>query len=132
MTDKQAKELGALFRSVRESKGISVRGLEAETGIVLSWLVYLESGRSLEPLPGRVARVAEALGIDPARVDRVSGNYLAKSLPSVRTYFRSRGKATRAELDELEQVIQDVQARYRHNRPSDQDAMDRPATRGPQ
>jgi transcriptional regulator with XRE-family HTH domain len=119
MTEQQAVRLGALIRSARESKGLSLRALEAMTGLARTWLVYLEAGRSLEPLPDRLARVAEALEIDPARVDRVSGNYLARSLPTVRTYFRSKGKATQAELDELEQVIAEVQNKYRRRRPGD-------------
>jgi hypothetical protein len=83
--------------------------------------VYLEAGRSLEPLPDRVARLAEWLEIDPAEIDEVSGNYLAQSLPTVRTYFRSKGKATTAELDELERVIQEVQSRFRQA--DDEDAL---------
>jgi transcriptional regulator with XRE-family HTH domain len=113
MTNDQAKVLGALIRAKRERRGVSLHRLEAETGLPLSWLVYLEAGRSLEPLPDRVARLAEWLGIDPAKIDKVSGNYLAQSLPTVRTYFRSKGKATAAELDELERVIAEVQSRYR-------------------
>jgi transcriptional regulator with XRE-family HTH domain len=113
MTEQQAARLGELVRKAREAKGLSLRTLEAETGVARTWLVYLEAGRSLEPSSDRLARVAEALGLDPARIDRVSGSYLARSLPTVRTYFRSKGKATPAELDELEQVIADVQAKYR-------------------
>src|ERR1700736_3687705 len=113
MTEQQATRLGELVREAREAKGWSLRTPEAETGVARTWLVYLEAGRSLEPSPDRLARVAEALELDPARIDRVSGSYLARSLPTVRTYFRSKGKATQAELDELEQVIADVQAKHR-------------------
>ncbi len=112
MTEEQAKKLGALIRAAREKKGYSLRRLEAETGLALTWLTYLEAGRSLEPLPDRLAKVSEVLGLDPAKVDRVSGNYLARSLPTVRTYFRSKEKASKAELDELERVIAEVHARY--------------------
>ena len=122
MTEQQAKRLGELIRASREARGLSLRALEAETGLARTWLVYLEAGRSLEPLPDRLAKVAEALHIDPARIDRVSGNYLARSLPTVRTYFRSKGKATSAELDELERVIATVHAKYSHRRPSDDGA----------
>jgi transcriptional regulator with XRE-family HTH domain len=112
MTEQQAQQLGALIRSAREAKGIGVRELSTEMGLPHSWLSYLEAGRSLEPLPDRVAMLAEMLEIDPADIDRVSGDYLAQSLPNVRTYFRSKGKATQAELDELERVVAEVQAKY--------------------
>jgi len=68
MTDEQAKKLGALIRAAREAKGMSLRALEAESVIALSWLLYLEAGRSLEPLQGRVAKIAELLDVDPAKV----------------------------------------------------------------
>ncbi len=120
MTQAQATRLGELIRSAREAKGLSLRTLESKTGVARTWLVYVEAGRSLEPSPDRLARVAEALEIDPADIDGVSGGYLARSLPTVRTYFRSKGKATQAELDELEHVIAEVQAKHRR-RASDED-----------
>src|ERR1019366_5630049 len=115
MTEQQAQRLGALIRSAREAKGLSVREVSTEMGLTHSWLGYLETGRSLEPLPDRVAMLAEMLEIDPAEIDRVSGDYLAQSLPTVRTYFRSKGKATQAELEELERVVAEVQAKYRRS-----------------
>jgi transcriptional regulator with XRE-family HTH domain len=130
MTEQQAKRLGELIRSSRQARGLSLRALEAATGLARTWLVYLEAGRALEPLPDRLAKVAEVLHIDPARIDRVSGNYLARSLPTVRTYFRSKGKATPAELDELERVIAEVRARYAADRPDETDREARGATRG--
>lgn len=131
MTEQQAKKLGKLIRSAREAKGLSLRALEAMTGLARTWLVYLEAGRSLEPLPDRLARVAEVLDIDPARIDSVSGDYLARSLPTVRTYFRSKDKATQAELDELERVIAEVHAKYGHE-PEDHGSSPASSTTGGQ
>jgi transcriptional regulator with XRE-family HTH domain len=129
MTEQQAKKLGELIRSAREARGLSLRALETETGLARTWLVYLEAGRSLEPLPDRLAKVAEALDIDPARIDRASGNYLARSLPTVRTYFRSKDKVTQAELDELERVIAEVHAKYGHE-PEDHGSRPESGTSG--
>lgn len=126
MTETQAMRLGELIRSAREKQNVSLRALESETGVARTWLVYLEAGRSLEPSPDRLARVAETLHIDPARIDRVSGRYLARSLPTVRTYFRSKGQATPAELDELEQVIAEVQAKYRQDDANERSTGGRP------
>lgn len=113
MHKEQAIALGQGIRAAREAEGLSLRGLEAATGIPLSWLTYLEAGRSLEPLPDRVAKIAEVLRIDPAEIDAITGNYLARSLPTVRTYFRSKGKASEAEPDEIERVVAEIQARHR-------------------
>ncbi|MGA2471282.1 MAG: helix-turn-helix transcriptional regulator [Solirubrobacteraceae bacterium] len=118
MTERQAKQLGTLIRKARETAGLKYRQLAELTGLPLTWLAYLEAGRSLEPLADRLALLAEVLEIDPAEIDRVSGDYLAESLPTVRTYFRSKGKATEAELDELERVVREVQERYRDDETS--------------
>lgn len=65
------------------------------------------------PNPVHLARVAEALEIDPARIDEVSADHLAASLPSVRTYFRSKTKATPEQLDAIEAVLREI-----HHQPS--------------
>jgi len=128
MTNQQAKRLGAVIRKAREAKGLSYRELAEHTGVAQTWLKYLETGRSLEPLPSRVGRVTEALELDPAVIDRVSGGYLASSLPTVRTYFRSKGRASVAELDEIERVVAEIHAKYGTPLEDDSDAA--PEARG--
>jgi len=78
------------------------------TGYDASWLQRLESGQYASPNPAHLARVAEALDIDPARIDEVSADHLADSLPSVRTYFRSKTKATPEQLDAIEAVLREI------------------------
>jgi transcriptional regulator with XRE-family HTH domain len=125
MIEEQAKRLGALVRAAREGRGLAYSDVAELTGIGRTWLVYLEAGRSLEPSPDRLARLVEVLQIDPAEVDAVSGHYLARSLPSVRTYFRSKGQASTAELDEIERVVAEIHARY--GTPLEDDRDDRDA-----
>lgn len=105
MTDAQARNLGALLRSARERAGLSLRELTAVTGLPTTTLKYLEDGRSADPSPDSLMRVAEALKIDPARIDRISGDHLARSLPGQRTYFRSKNKATEEQLDQIEAFV---------------------------
>jgi transcriptional regulator with XRE-family HTH domain len=112
MITEQAKRLGALVREARQARGLYLHDVAEQTGVTRTWLLYLEAGRSLEPSPDRLARVVELLKIDPAQVDAVSGHYLARSLPNMRTYFRSKGQVSTAELDEIERVVAEIHAKY--------------------
>lgn len=112
MTDKQASALGALIRVARQRKRVSLLGLAEQTGYDYSWLQRLESGQYASPNPTHLARIAEALDIDPARIDRVSRDHLANSMPGVRTYFRSTQKLSPEALDEVERAIAEIRAKH--------------------
>jgi len=116
MTDKQASALGALIRDARHRKRVSLLGLAEQTGYDYSWLQRLESGQYASPNPTHLARIAEALDIDPARIDRVSRDHLANSMPGVRTYFRSTQKLSPEALDEIERAVNEIRAK--HAKPS--------------
>ncbi len=89
MTDAQARSLGALIHRARLAKGLSFRALAALTDVPLASLKRFEDGVYNDPSPTQIARIAEALEIDPARIDRASSDHLANSMPTMRTYFRS-------------------------------------------
>jgi transcriptional regulator with XRE-family HTH domain len=116
MTDHQAKRLGDLVRDARHQKRVSLRDLEALTGFNESWLSRLERGRYADPNPVQLARLAETLGIDPAAIDHASRDHLANSLPSARTYFRSKEKLSPEALDELELALEAIRAKDAHRR----------------
>jgi len=116
MTDKQASALGALIRVARHRKRLSLHGLAEQTGYDYSWLHRLESGQYTSPNPMHLVRIAEALDIDPARIDRVSRDHLANSMPGVRTYFRSTQKLSPEALDEIERTVDEIRAK--HAKPS--------------
>jgi hypothetical protein len=48
------------------------------------------------------------LNIDPAIIDQVSEDHLASNLPNVRTYFRSKAKATPTQIAQLEAAIEEI------------------------
>ena len=56
------QHIGALVRSVRESKGISLRGLAAELGVSPATVSQLETGKS-QVSAVRLVRIAEVLGV---------------------------------------------------------------------
>ena len=73
-------------------------------------LKRFEDGVYNNPSPAQITRIAEALDIDPARIDRVSKNHLANSMPSMRTYLRSKEKLSPEAMDALEQALADIRA----------------------
>jgi transcriptional regulator with XRE-family HTH domain len=110
MTNQQAAALGDLIRAARNAKGLSYYALAALTGMDFSWLARLERGQYTKPDPAQLARLAEALDIDPARIDRISKNHLANSLPTMRTYLRSKEKLSPQAMDAIEQALADIRA----------------------
>jgi len=117
MTEAQAKKLGELLMHTREKQGLSLRTLAERVGVDYSWITRIEQGAFTNPAADRLARVAEALRIDPARIDRASHNYLADSLPSVHTYFRSKEKASPEEIAEIEAAIRKIRATHERRKP---------------
>lgn len=110
MTDQQAEDLGAVIRRARNKKGLTYYALAELTGMDFSWLARLERGQYANPDPAQLARLAEALDIDPVRIDRLSHNHLANSLPTMRTYLRSKEKLSPAAMDALERALDDIRA----------------------
>ena len=110
MPDAQARNLGLLIHNARVAKGLSFRGLAAVTDVPLASLKRFEDGVYNDPSPAQITRIAEALDIDPARIDRVSKNHLANSMPSMRTYLRSKEKLSPEAMDSLEQALADIRA----------------------
>ncbi len=112
MTTAQARRVGTLLMRARTEKQLSLRHLTQETGIPPTTITRIEQGDYRDPAPEKLARLAEALGIDPARIDNLSGNYLAASLPSIGTYFRSKKKASPEEIAEIETAVDAIREKY--------------------
>jgi transcriptional regulator with XRE-family HTH domain len=116
MTEEQARKVGALIATGRAKKELSLRDLAQLTGIPPTTITRIEQGDYSQPAPDNLARLIEALEIDPARIDRVSRNYLADSLPSVGTYFRSKEKASPEEVAEIEAAVKAIREKHARRR----------------
>jgi transcriptional regulator with XRE-family HTH domain len=127
MTETEIQQLARLIEHARQTKGFSYGELAARAGVDKSWLHRLENKKVASPDPVLLTRVTEALGIDPARIDRVSNDHLASSMPGLRTYFRSKEKLPLAALQEIEDEIDRIRAK--HKRPSDERSSDDRAAR---
>lgn len=112
MTEEQAKRLGELLRKARTKRGLSLRAVAELADVKHIWLLNVEDGRHTSPAADRLARISEVLGIDPVKIDRLSDNSVADSLPGVRTYFRSKDRLTAAQLDDLEATLTRLRAKY--------------------
>jgi transcriptional regulator with XRE-family HTH domain len=112
MNDAQATRLGRLFATARRNKGLSLRAAAEIADVSYLWLSRVEHGFFNQPAPERITRVAEALDIDPERVNDVTDGHVADNLPNVRTYFRSKFDLTRAEISEIERVVTEIQRNH--------------------
>jgi transcriptional regulator with XRE-family HTH domain len=120
MTEPQARELGAFIREKRDQRALTLMQLEAMTGIPDSWLYHFEKGHYTQPAPARLSKLADALDIDAAYIDRISSDHLADSLPGTRVYFRSKEKLGPEALDELELAVARIRRKYGAKVPSEE------------
>jgi transcriptional regulator with XRE-family HTH domain len=95
-------------------KGIPQTALATRLGVANGWLAGLEQGRFLDPSAERLARIAEALDIEPARIDRITNGTVAGSLPGMRTYFRAKYDLSPEQIDRLERYIRRLQGDTSH------------------
>ena len=106
MTVTQARRLGRFIASSRTRKKIGVRELAGAVGVSPTWVAQLEAGDYLDPAQDRLARVADALDIPPARIDAITKKDIAASLPALRTYFRTKYDMTPEEIDKVARYVE--------------------------
>ncbi len=109
ITSTQARRLGTLIAQARARKGLSMRDMANQLGVSKGWVGELEHGRYLDPSPDRLARIAEALDIEPSRIDRLTEGTVADSLPGLRTYFRAKYDLTPEQIERVERYVERVQ-----------------------
>jgi transcriptional regulator with XRE-family HTH domain len=112
MIEKQAQRIGRMIATARRNKGLSLRQVSEQTGIPHTWLFRMEHGEFLAPTPDRLVRLAETLGVDPDKIERVAKGQMSNSLPGVRTYFRAKYDLTTEEIDKIERTVQDIQRKH--------------------
>jgi transcriptional regulator with XRE-family HTH domain len=114
MNDAQAVRLGRLLAQARRNKSLSLRAAAEIAGVEHIWLTRVEQGLFNQPAPERITRVAEALDIDPERIDRITKGHVSNNLPGVRTYFRAKYDLTAEEIDQIEHTVTEI--RQNHER----------------
>jgi HTH-type transcriptional regulator, competence development regulator len=111
MKDGESGNLGDRLRRIRETKGWSLRDVEAKSGISSGHLSLIESGRVLQPSPSVLHRLADAYVVSYEDLMIVAG-YLKPSDKAAQRGARARiALSTLRELndDELSQVERYIQ-----------------------
>jgi transcriptional regulator with XRE-family HTH domain len=122
MTKEQAQRIGRMIAVARRNKGWSLRRLSVETGISHPWLISVERGEYSTPAPDRLIRIAEALNLDPERIERIVKGQISESLPGVRTYFRAKYDLSQEEIDQIEKTVNQIQRDHERKEPHDHDS----------
>lgn len=115
MTEVQARELGRLFKQARRERKLSLRAVDELSGASYGWLRRLEGGQMSRPAPSKLTAVAEALGIPPERIDRITRGQVSSDLPAIRTYFRTKYKLNPQEITLIEEVFDQIRRTRREH-----------------
>jgi transcriptional regulator with XRE-family HTH domain len=110
--EEQATQLGEHVRRVRESRGLSVRGLAAQAKVDATWLSRLEHGVYTSPDPRYLGRLAQALGIDAEDLYLDVGYSDGRGLPGFAPYLRAKYHLPADAITQLEAHFQLVNEKY--------------------
>ncbi|GAB2888390.1 TetR family transcriptional regulator [Nocardioides pacificus] len=81
--DKLGPEVGPLLRTMRQAKGLSLRGLAELAGVSAATLSQIETGKA-GARPARVVQLARALDVDPAELSpELAGQHVGEHPPAV-------------------------------------------------
>jgi transcriptional regulator with XRE-family HTH domain len=108
--------LGVLIRQTRERAGLSLRNLEAITGIPRTILNRLELGQLDAPSPHLLQRIAEALELDSDDLFALAGYRPSDKLPSLTPYLRAKYHLPPHALAEANEALQAILERYDRTR----------------
>lgn len=90
MNPKQAQQLGERLRQARHDHGMSAVDLAELTDVNDATIVRLENGKIATPAADKLARIAEALGLDVGDIFAMAGYGATSSLPTLPLYLRSK------------------------------------------
>ncbi len=90
MKPEQVQAIGAFLRDHREAKGLSLRDLEARSGVGNSVIARFETGQFNRLDPDKLARLSRALGVSLNEVLAAGNVTSGVDLPTMPVYLRSR------------------------------------------
>jgi transcriptional regulator with XRE-family HTH domain len=99
-TSRSGSRLGKYLRESREAVGLSLRGVETETGISNAYLSQLETGKVEKPSPPLLQKLAKTYKLDYEELMRVAG-YLDAAAPTSRDIFLSHRTSDKQFVREL-------------------------------
>jgi HTH-type transcriptional regulator, competence development regulator len=72
--EQKRDNLGTYLAAARNRKGLSLRAVEAETGISNAYLSQLETGKIREPSPSNLHKLGELYGVSYATLLKLAGH----------------------------------------------------------
>jgi|SRR5690242_19257947 transcriptional regulator with XRE-family HTH domain len=104
--------LGAMIRQARERAGLSLRHVEAITGVSRPTLNRLEHDQIDHPTPDLLHRLAEALELDSDDLFAHVGYRSGDKLPSIAPYLRARYHLPPRAVAEASAALRDILNKY--------------------
>ena len=86
----QAARLGQLIRARREQAGMTIRELADDAEMNFATVSRIEQGKFATPGHDKLARIAQALGLNTADVFALADYTVPADLPSFEPYLRSK------------------------------------------
>jgi transcriptional regulator with XRE-family HTH domain len=113
MDEKQAKKFGAYLRKARQELELSTHQLGEITDIPQPTIQRIETGEIKTPGADKLARIAEALDLDPAEVLQRAGQAVPTALLAPATYLRSKYRdLSDTRLNRLTREVAEVLRRH--------------------
>jgi len=103
--------LGQYLEHARQQADLSIRQLEAESGVPRTPITQLLKDRVEKPNPDHLIRLAGALKIDAGELLAFLG--IQPSLPEPRVYLRQVTDLPYEGIIEVEAAIEEITAKYR-------------------
>jgi len=110
--NEQASRLGEHVRNLRQSRGLSVRGLAAQAGVDATWISRLEHGVYTSPDPRYLWRLAQSLEIDAEDLYLDAGYSDGRTLPGFAPYLRAKYDLPAEAIAQLEAHFQLINEKY--------------------
>jgi transcriptional regulator with XRE-family HTH domain len=112
--------LGQYLEQAREEAGISLRQLVAATGIPQTTINRLLKDEVEKPNPEHLARLADALELNPSDLFMVAGLPIPQGMPSIDALLRAEYDLPEEAVAEARRNIQAIVEKYDGRRPKSQ------------
>lgn len=120
LTPKQALAVAKILRDKRAALQLSMRQVEASSGVNTATIVRLERGSILTPQPETLKAMAAALDLSVSDLFAVADWVSANELPTFRPYLRAKYKQLpESTVAEMEQFFERLAKRHGAEGPTD-------------
>lgn len=116
---KEFSKLGSFLASARQYKNLTLRAVEAETGVSNAYLSQLETGKIRSPSPVILRKLSDLYGIPYATVLEIAGYPVpesGKSDASLTALAARLGPVSPEEADELADYLQYLRSKRRNRK----------------